>query len=112
MVNQDFTFDQERLIAQYFNSHSIKADLTTENLLEDYLTFEPDQKQRKQLEEIYKQAECHQKIAIAMGEYDSQRGLKPDRRLAANEWYRLGFNKAYWQSILALYGIEPNEFNN
>ncbi len=86
MVNQDFTFDQEQITAQYFNSHSTKADLSLENLLEDYLIFETDPKQRKNLEEIYFQAERHQKLAIAMGEYDCQHGLNPERRLAANEW--------------------------
>ncbi len=112
IINNYIAFEQEQQITQDFNAISTEADLTTENLLENYLTHESDQKQKKQLEEIYNQAERSKKVAIAMGEYDSQRGLNPDRRLAANEWYRLGFNNAYWQSIFALYGIEPEKFNN
>ncbi len=63
-----------------------EAFFEVEHFLDDYLAHEPDPTQRKQLEEIYSQAERHQILAMAMGEYDYQRGLKPDRRLAANEW--------------------------
>ncbi|MDJ0719744.1 MAG: hypothetical protein QNJ54_36900 [Prochloraceae cyanobacterium] len=76
----------ERQISQDEDFLNTEADLSLENLLEDYLTFETDPKQRKNLEKIYFQAERHQNVAMAMGEYDYQRGLKPDRRLAANEW--------------------------
>ncbi len=86
MLNQDFAFNQEQLIALDKDFLNTEADLMIDNLLEDYLTHEVDSRQRKPLEEIYNQAERSKKLAIAMGEYDCQHGLKPDRRLAANQW--------------------------
>ncbi|MDJ0718258.1 MAG: hypothetical protein QNJ54_29200 [Prochloraceae cyanobacterium] len=114
MLNHDLAFEQEQREKRAINNRNTKTNYysSVEHFLADYLNNETNPTQRKQLEEIYSQAEHHQNIAMAMGEYDYQRGLKPDRRLAANQWYRLGFNKAYWQSIFALYGIEPEKFNN